>query len=135
MARAGTFGYPWTSQRHMLYFRINVSPAAGVQAAPPDAVAHVLIDAKCIHSAATEVVKRLHADRWKIVDVLTARTLQPDERFRGNAPLAQALREAEEYGYSFYVETPIIAKDVFQYSTDTDLAFPDGGAEGTLQAG
>jgi hypothetical protein len=114
----------------MLYFRINVTPAEG---APSEAIAHVLIEAEGIQKAAAEVVRRLHADRWRIIDVLTARTLHSDERFRGNEPLAQALREAEERGFSFYVETPFVQEPVYDYSGR--LPYPESdSAEGSLQA-
>lgn len=92
----------------MLYFRISVAPVAlwGEDPTPPNSQAHVMVDEVNVESAAARIVKKLYADRWRIISVHRACSVGREERFRGNDLLSSLLREAENAGFAYTVEVP-----------------------------
>jgi hypothetical protein len=92
----------------MLYFRITVSPVTFMGESTPitQAVAHVMVDDLDIETAAARVVKKLYTERWRVASVQRACQLGREERFRGNELMTRLLSEAEDTGFSYFIDWP-----------------------------
>ena len=101
----------------MLYFKITVLPLAhsGEQSEPAEALAHVVVDDVDIESAASRVVKRLHAEKWRISAVHRAFAIGRDERFVGNEIMTQLLHGGRETGFAFLVEPPSVRGEMAEF--------------------
>lgn len=109
----------------MLYFKVVVFPSGPLDRghAPGEGIAHVMTDVPDveIEAAAAMVVRRLHADGWRISHVLEARPLTRGAKFYASPMLNTLVDEAADSGYAFHVAQPTEESAIAPFHPGSEL--------------
>jgi hypothetical protein len=92
----------------MLYFRVTVSAVTFIGEDPTSAafLAEVFVDDLDIETAAARVVKKLYQERWRIITVHRACSVERGERLHDDGSVDRLLTEAIDTGFAFRINGP-----------------------------